>query len=270
MSMIKCLNCRKPNPIGTQFCLFCNRKFWSSKAKIFTLIGILFGLPLIPLFCVITTSPPGPSSPLTNKLSRQNIEPRPTTPMPDPTPAQPQTFANAAAEANRLLAIPKTEFGNVDLSAFVVAEGALSAFKKGSKDYDSAYSLSLKLYARHQEILKYKDDNAPPADPGKRTAEQYAQVIVAADDGSHTLATLDDIRVRYLIDTLVKETKETTDVIATATNAASTMLENDYGKKITRQRLLEDMKAFYTDHRLKYRPKYSETIMAQAIIEYAN
>ncbi len=105
------------------------------------------------------------------------------------------------------------------------------------------------------------------------STEAAARYLVGKDQELNRPADIDDIHVRrvnYLLTELISLTKEDLNQIAGATDATSDYLAKDYGRKIPREKLLEDMKAFYSDKSLKIKLKYKEVITAQAMIEYAN
>ncbi len=113
----------------------------------------------------------------------------------------------------------------------------------------------------------------PKPIPTTVTLEDSARYLVGKDQDLNRPADKDDIhvkRVSYLLNELALLTKEDMNSIAGATDATADYLLKDYGRKILRERLLEDMKAFYWDKSLKVRLKYKEAITAQATIEYAN
>jgi hypothetical protein len=104
------------------------------------------------------------------------------------------------------------------------------------------------------------------------TSEDQARVLVGLDDKRRTAADADDIRVkrvRYLLEELVEKTDEDLVAIGAATDSTSTFIENKYGRDITRQKLLEDMKSFYSNPNLKLKHGYKEAITAHAILEYS-
>lgn len=116
-------------------------------------------------------------------------------------------------------------------------------------------------------------NSSPITTPSDNSSvENEARVIVGLDDKQKAAANADDIRVKrvkYLLEELAKLTGETTTAIAAATDSTSDFLEDKYGKNIARQKLLEEMKAFYSSPKLKIKPSYKEAITAQAMLEYA-
>jgi hypothetical protein len=104
------------------------------------------------------------------------------------------------------------------------------------------------------------------------TSEDQARVLVGLDDKERTAADAGDVRVkrvRYLLEELEKLTGEDLVTIAAATDSASNYTETKYDRPITRLRLLEAMKTFYSDPKTKIKPTYKEAITAHVLLEYA-
>ena len=93
--------------------------------------------------------------------------------------------------------------------------------------------------------------NAPASssDAPANSAKDYARTLVALDRGQKMLADVDDIdvkRINYLFGVLTYQTKQPVADIANGVDHASEKIENSYGRKVTRQQLLEDMANAYS------------------------
>lgn len=99
-----------------------------------------------------------------------------------------------------------------------------------------------------------------------------ARVLVGTDDGGKMLPAADDIRIKrvtYLLDELARKTGEQPVEIAIATDGAADRIEKNYGRRVTREKLLEQMNEFFSDPKLKGTTTYKDAIAAKVILEYA-
>lgn len=104
--------------------------------------------------------------------------------------------------------------------------------------------------------------------------DTQSRIIVAFDRGEKTPASSDDIavkRVRYLLGVLIAQTKETPFNIAFGVDHASEVLENKYGKKVTRQQLLEEMATAYSNKTIEAKNgPFKDAVLLWAIMKHGN
>jgi hypothetical protein len=102
-------------------------------------------------------------------------------------------------------------------------------------------------------------------------ADLQATLIVGADDGGKAAAPADDIRVkrvRYLLGNVMNQTKASAYDIAFGLDRATSTLEEKYGKRVTRQQLLEDINEARTRLQIKEGDKFADAILLWALLKY--
>lgn len=110
----------------------------------------------------------------------------------------------------------------------------------------------------------------PPAPtPAYQDAGGQARFLVGLDRGSKVMAATDDTdvaRVKYLLNEISRASGETPVAIAAATDSASDFLRRDYGRTVSRQQLLEDLKLIYAAGTV--RTGYNQAVVAHAMLRY--
>jgi hypothetical protein len=107
----------------------------------------------------------------------------------------------------------------------------------------------------------------------KITPDDQARVLVGLDRGLKSAVDADDIdvkRVRFLLNGLIATTKESAFDIGFGVDAAATDIENNFGRKVSRQQLLEDMfKNYPTLMKTTKGEKFKDVVRLWALMKYA-
>ena len=128
------------------------------------------------------------------------------------------------------------------------------------------------------EIGNNKIDSTDPpvaaANTGNKiTPDDQARVLVGLDRGLKSAVDADDSdvkRVRFLLNGLIATTKESAFDIGFGVDAAATDIENNFGRKVSRQQLLEDMfKNYATLMKTAKGEKFKDVVRLWALMKYA-
>lgn len=101
-----------------------------------------------------------------------------------------------------------------------------------------------------------------------------AQLIVGADDGGKAPADASDprvARVRTLLKMITESAKVRPVMVSFGLDRASRSVQEDFGRTVTRQQLLEEITRAYTNKTLKLEPgdKFEDAILLWAMLKYA-
>jgi hypothetical protein len=121
---------------------------------------------------------------------------------------------------------------------------------------------------------------AEPAAPTEPLAnlpqdiDTTAQLIVGADDGGRSIASADDARVarvRVLLKSITETAKVRPVMVSYGLDRASRSVQEDFGRTVTRQQLLEEVTRAYSNKTLKLEPgdKFEDAILLWAMLKYA-
>lgn len=102
---------------------------------------------------------------------------------------------------------------------------------------------------------------------------EYNAITLVGFDNGNKLPESDDIRIKrttYLLTLVVNETKENPTEIATGVDSVSRTIENQFGKRVTRQQLLEDSVTMFrtADKKNTQNQKFKNLIALWALLKY--
>lgn len=110
----------------------------------------------------------------------------------------------------------------------------------------------------------------PTATPSEFSMDGLSQRVVADDTGESI--DVGDIRVKrtkFLLDSLSGQADETPLNIANAVSNTSQYIENNFGRRISRQQLLEDMRSLYSDPKSEaHKTPFKDAVKLYAVMKY--